>query len=306
MITNHIQVNKPIDTDKYYINKSYGGLSLNVPKNNKGYTLPNCVALANAEFSREMNRYSGIVEMCRYFIYDAVNFWWQCTNAKGHYYGIYKVGQKAQEGAIMVWSGGGNNLGHVAIVDYVDGDTLEYVESTASGVIFNRSTCKDVGRRGMSSAYKFLGYIYNPYIYEIKPVKPVKLATQRQIKVISNTLRVRENPSLNARIYGFAEKGIYNIYDTEVNDRYLWLKIGQVEHKSQWIAAVNSAVKDVNAMGQKVIIKNKPNSEIYKVINITMLDDTTDNYTIQSLSSNETIIKRGEELEIYGGGSNGR
>lgn len=248
MVTNHKTVQPPNANDKYYINQSYGGLSLNVPKNNKGYTLPNCVALANAEFSRECNRFDGVEEMFRYFIYDAVNFWWQVT--EGHYKGLFETGQEAREGAIMVWSGGAAGLGHVAICDYVDDDKKEYVESTASGIIFNRQKFNDTGRRGMNSSYKFLGYIYNPHIKQLLPVNPVKRDfLENQVEVTTSTLRVRTAPNLKGRVYGFAKKGIYNASESGAADGYEWYKIAD----GQYIADVK--LKHLLQKGDKVRIK---------------------------------------------------
>ena len=53
-----------------------------------------------------------------------------------------------------------------------------------------------------------------------------------QVEVLIDNLRVREEPSLNGAILGYAIPGFYNVYDKKENDGYLWVKIAE----GQWIA----------------------------------------------------------------------
>lgn len=56
--------------------------------------------------------------------------------------------------------------------------------------------------------------------------------TKHQVEVIASKLRVRTLPSLNASVYCFSKKGIFNVLEEITADGYRWFKI----ESDRWIA----------------------------------------------------------------------
>ena len=154
--------------DKKYYNKKPKGWSpciLGNPEHRDPElnVLVNCVGWATGRFN-QLGRYGSCKYLGNANAEDFVNF---CTKQ-----GL-TLGQTPKVGACMVWEGIGKDLkGHVAVVEQVISPT-EIIKSE-SGWSFKKEyyravNCKKSsnGRWGMSSKYKFLGFIYNPA--DIKP-----------------------------------------------------------------------------------------------------------------------------------------
>ena len=173
----------PSKGNKYYNNKSHGGLSdaVNGKPMIKGLTvLDNCVGWVNSRFNEIINdpNLEGIVKAFKYqLVCNAENF---IESAKKQ--GL-KISKTPVEGGIMVWQKGrtlsaSDGAGHVALVEavYDDGTIL----TSESG--WNSWTFKLVrrdnsnGRWGQNSAYKFRGCIENPAIKNPKKVPAPKLS----------------------------------------------------------------------------------------------------------------------------------
>lgn len=159
-----MRTTKPEAGNKYYITKSKGGYSdaiVGKPTDKDCNVLSNCVGYAYGRFN-EIGGYG----YCKYL---------RPTNAENfiQYKGSCKVGQTPKVGACMVWQKGAtlkgsDGAGHVAIVEKVISDT-EVITSESgwnSSKVFWTKTRKkgSNGRWGSSSAYKFLGFIYNPAV----------------------------------------------------------------------------------------------------------------------------------------------
>lgn len=242
MKTNHIRCIKPLRPNKYFINTTQGGYSKNVIRNQRdGWVLPNCTGFASGWFNFEYNKLMGKDPGLTfdYFIFDAQNFWWQITSPDSKHYKALPFGQEPKEGGIMVWNDS-KNIGHVAICDkvYPDG-TIDYAESNYSGPEYRLEHYSNAnGRWGMSSAYKYLGCIYNPAVKPVEPINPQsKKFMEDQIQVLSTTLRVRDAANLKGEIYGFAKPGFYHYLETKNADGYDWYRIAD----EQWVAAVKGA-----------------------------------------------------------------
>ena len=164
------RLTRPKSGNKYYIRKANGGYSNAVkgqPTDSQCDVLSNCVGYAYGRFN-EIGGYG----YCKYLApVNAENFI--------QYKGSCKVGQTPKVGACMVWQKGptlkgSDGAGHVAIVEKVVSDT-EVVTSESgwnSSKPFWTQTRKkgSNGRWGASSAYTFLGFIYNPAVKE-EPVQ---------------------------------------------------------------------------------------------------------------------------------------
>ena len=153
---------KPEAGNKYYITKANGGWSNAIqgnPVDADCDVLSNCVGYAYGRFN-EIGGYG----YCKYLSpVNAENFM--------QYKGSLEVGQTPRVGACMVWQKGNtlsnsDGAGHVAIVEKVISATqIVTSESAWSGKAFYTSTRnKGDGNWGMGSAYKFLGFIYNPAV----------------------------------------------------------------------------------------------------------------------------------------------
>lgn len=156
---------RPEAGNKYYITKSSGGYSPCIQgKNSQGVpdpgcnVLPNCVGYAIGRFN-EIGQWG----YCKYFVSDnAERFILHRDNLE--------MGQDPRIGACMVWQkgatlDGGDGAGHVAIVERVVNGSCVVTSESGYGCanpFWTQTRNKGTGNWGMGSAYKFLGFIYNP------------------------------------------------------------------------------------------------------------------------------------------------
>lgn len=179
-----IRTECPKKNNKYYNNKSHGGLSdaVNGYPMISGLTvLQNCVGWANSRFNEICNdpNLDGIVKKFKYqLVCDAEDF---IESAKRQ--GL-KINPTPIEGGIMVWQkgatlGSGDGAGHVAVVErvYDDGTILTSESGWASWTFKTVRRDNNNGRWGQNSAYKFRGCIINPAVKNPKvvPVPPLNV-----------------------------------------------------------------------------------------------------------------------------------
>ena len=172
---------KPEANNKYYIRKAQGGYSpciLGKPTDPECNVLANCVGYVVGRFNEEIN--AGKIK------------YWASMNAENFYGNAYKwnleEGQKVKVGAVMCWEGKGSLAGHVAIVEKIISDTEVLTsESGYNSYIFkNVKRKKGNGNWGMSSNYKFQGFVYNPEIPDPEPPKPTyKFKVGDKVKIIA-------------------------------------------------------------------------------------------------------------------------
>jgi GH25 family lysozyme M1 (1,4-beta-N-acetylmuramidase) len=177
-----IRTECPKKNNKYYNNKSHGGLSdaVNGYPMISGLTvLDNCVGWANSRFNEICNdpNLEGIVKKFKYqLVCNAENF---IESAKKQ--GL-KISYVPVEGGIMVWQkgatlSGGDGAGHVAVVErvYNDGTILTSESGWASWTFKTVRRDNTNGRWGQNEYYRFRGCIINPTVKDPKvvPVPPL-------------------------------------------------------------------------------------------------------------------------------------
>lgn len=167
-MTFKIRTSKPEAGNKYYITKANGGYSDAIkgsPTDADCDVLSNCVGYAYGRFN-EIGGYG----YCKYLRpVNAENF---IQYASG-----LTVGQTPKLGACMVWQkgttlNGSDGAGHVAIVEKVVSDTEILTSESGWGSstpFWNKTRTKGTGNWGQGTAYKFLGFIYNPAVEDEKP-----------------------------------------------------------------------------------------------------------------------------------------
>lgn len=164
------RLTRPEAGNKYYITKAAGGYSSAIkgsPTDAHCDVLSNCVGYAYGRF----NEIAG-EGACKYL---------SPTNAENfiQYAGGLEVGQTPRLGACMVWQKGAtlkgsDGAGHVAIVEQIISPT-EIVTSEsgwkAKKPFWTQNRKKGNGNWGQGSAYKFLGFIYNPAVNVVSTEK---------------------------------------------------------------------------------------------------------------------------------------
>lgn len=171
-----MRTSKPGAGNKYYIRKAQGGYSnaiVGKPTDKDCNVLSNCVGYAYGRFN-EIGGYG----YCKYLApVNAENFM--------QYKGSLKTGMTPKVGAVMVWEGAGSHAGHVAIVEKVYDNNHVYTSESGWGSstpFWNQHRYNNNGRWGLSSTYKFLGFIYNPAVKEeVKVVIPYEGVSDEEL-----------------------------------------------------------------------------------------------------------------------------
>lgn len=155
------QIRKSIPNkgNKYYNTVSNGGYNKAIvgnPTYNGCNVLANCVGYCNGRFAEVMN----LGKIKYQLICNAEVF---IKKAKS--YGL-SISSKPVTGGIMVWEGKGNLAGHVAFVERVLSEDKVYTSESSYGgsYFFNATRIKGNGNYGLSSNFKYIGCIVNPYV----------------------------------------------------------------------------------------------------------------------------------------------
>lgn len=211
-----MRTTKPEAGNKYYITKSRGGYSDAIqgnPTDPDCNVLSNCVGYAYGRFN-EIGGYG----YCKYLRpVNAEMFIQHC--------GGLEIGQIPKLGACMVWQkgatlNGSDGAGHVAIVEKIVSDTEIITSESGYGskAFWTQNRKKGNGSWGQGSAYKFLGFIYNPAVSgnaivsntttkptTTKPTTTVSTSTSGRIDTVIE-VQVWLNNSYSAKL---KEDGIY-------------------------------------------------------------------------------------------------
>ena len=211
--------------------------------------------------------------------------WWTTTT--------WQKGSEPKVGAICVWGSSSVQYGHVAVVERVndDGSVLisqsNYTRSSASAMNTNYFQTKThklvVGQKGTLTS-PFLGYIYNPYINDIRVARDEK---KSQVEIITYKIKARKQPGLNAEIYKglYMPKGIYDVLDTEIKDDYLWIKVAE----NLWFAS-----NDKGGWTVTHLLKEEDKEE-EKLPPVSDIDETY----LENLKSQISILtKENEDLRL--------
>ena len=232
-----IRTYTPVDNGQF-ITRGWGGWSNCIegfPMNDRANVLANCVGYASGRFN-EIIQYARDYNECTY----------QNLNCNASYFvdraaedGL-EIGNTPRVGSIMCWGGGNGDCGHVAVVEKVNSNNEVFTsESDYGGTDFyNATRNNDNGRWGLSSAFYFKGFIYQPVDVQnwidrgmITPTVP-RDEYKDQLEVIVPQLNVRTDCSTSSQSLGFAPQGIYNYYETRDNEGYTWYRIAD----NQWVA----------------------------------------------------------------------
>ena len=222
----------PSHSDKNFISTDFGGRSNCIVRDwSDGYTLPNCVAFVHGMWLKTITEavsYEAATKVEHDMCWgNAENYWWYTEDG-------FERGQTPKLNAIMVWEGKGSYLGHVMTVTKImsNGDVVG-TGSDYSGAKFYTKTYYKSNNYYIGSNYIFKGFIYCPYEFVYNTGSPVKRdTTVNQIEVFATTLNVRRTASTKEWSQGYANKGVYNIYEEAENEGYKWYRIG----KDMWIA----------------------------------------------------------------------
>lgn len=151
---------RPESGNKYYIRKADGGYStaiLGKPTDPECNVLANCVGYA-------VGRFHEIANCPAFNLIDAVNAENLFANAQKH--GL-KTGDKPELGALIVWQkgetlSGSDGAGHVAVVEQIDTDGS--ILTSESGYNAKNPFWTTLRKPPYSygSAYKLLGFVYQP------------------------------------------------------------------------------------------------------------------------------------------------
>ena len=109
-----------------------------------------------------------------------------------------EVTQKPTLGGMMVWSGGIGALGHVAIVEVLQGSKIKTSESEYYGAPFKVYTRQGRDWRGgcywMNASYTYLGCIKNPAVEEdMTEAQTRKLIKEMVPDIVKETLESLKN-----------------------------------------------------------------------------------------------------------------
>lgn len=158
------RLTRPEAGNPYYnrlANGGYSGAILGSPTDKGCNVLANCVGYAAGRFNEIIGKNKFV-----YFQYppNAEDFY-DTAIAAG-----LEVGTKPQLGAIIVWAKGktwtsADGAGHVAVVEEIKSDGSIITSESGYGCaspFWTSHRYKESGNWGQSSAYRFLGFIYQP------------------------------------------------------------------------------------------------------------------------------------------------
>lgn len=158
------RMTKPESGNPYYNkieNGGYSGAILGSPTDKGCNVLANCVGYAAGRFNEIIGQPKFV-----YFQYppNAEDFYDTAVSA-----GL-KVGSTPQLGAIIVWAKGktwtsADGAGHVAVVEEIKSDGSIITSESGYGCaspFWTSHRYKENGNWGQSTAYRFLGFIYQP------------------------------------------------------------------------------------------------------------------------------------------------
>lgn len=148
-------------------------------------------------------------------------------NAKDFYKDArWSVGSVPKVGAVCCWGSDSDQYGHVAIVEEViDNENVIVSQSNFGGTFFETKTYTCVvGKVTNGVGYVFNGYLYNPFIKDIRVERD---ANRYQVKVKADLLKARD---LNGNWLDglYIPKGIYNVDSVFDRDGYTWARVGDI------------------------------------------------------------------------------
>ena len=142
----------PAVNNKYYVKTTYGGLNKCIAIDSNGSVLPNCTGYAYGRFME-----CASVQDCNLSTRDASRWY---TTKDG-----YTRGAIAKRGAVLCFSGGWEDRGHVAIVEEVYDDASVLISQSSYGGV--RWEQVRLSYPYQMQGLIFQGFIYNPFVEDI-------------------------------------------------------------------------------------------------------------------------------------------
>lgn len=144
--------NAPAYNNKFYVNQKYGGYNLCIIINkNTGSVLANCTGYAYGRFMEETGK-----TYCNLPRTNACT-WFNANHG-------YETGLTARKGAVLCYSGGWENRGHVSIVEEVYSDGSILVSQSNYGGILWEQVKLTYPNYNQGYNLHFQGFIYNPEV----------------------------------------------------------------------------------------------------------------------------------------------
>lgn len=136
---------------------------------------------------------------------------------------LWEKGSRPKPGAIACWDG---DPGHVAFVERVNNDGSILVSQSNFGSTFweLKTYICEVGKVTSGVGKIFQGYIYNPYLKDIRVDHKDGIF---QVEVIADHLNVRNSPNGEVNTGQYCPMGIYDILSIEHSGNYDWAKIDE-------------------------------------------------------------------------------
>ena len=216
------------------------------------------------------------------------------------YKGSLETGQTPRVGACMVWQkgdtlDGSDGAGHVAIVEKVYSSTqIMTSESAWGGKAFYTSTRnKGDGNWGMGSAYKFLGFIYNPAVKD----STVVAQTTSTASSSNDTYVVKSGDTLSAIAskYGttYQELAKYNnISNPNRINVGQTIKIPNSSSNSSWTPKIGDIVMyngDKHYVNANAAVGSSCKSGKAKITNIYNVGKSKHPYHLVGISGESTV-----------------
>lgn len=177
--------------------------------------MPNCTAYCVFRISESID---GVVNVRDNIIFarkgaPEANLWYPQT--------LWKKGSRPKVGAIACWDGAS---GHVAIVERINSDgSITVSQSNHKKTFWELKTYSpEVDKVTPGVGLPFQGYIYNPYIKDLRTEKSNDIL---QVEVVADHLNVRTAPNGDVYTGRFCPVGTYNVLSIEHNGDYDWAKI---------------------------------------------------------------------------------
>lgn len=143
---------------------------------------------------------------------------------------LYKKGTAPKVAGVLVFEGGVNNFGHVAICeeiirDYGNSWEVLVSQSDWGGAYWSQKVItikKGYKTNGYTANLKYIGCCYNPYVDDKRVARNTK---QNQIEVLADMLSVRRTPNGVKYEGQFMPQGIFNVLSFVKSGNYTWAEV---------------------------------------------------------------------------------
>lgn len=217
-----------------------------------GVSMPNCFTYATARIS-EILGYNQPLDKVR--VRGAGDLW------EGHA-DEFTIQRYACEGALMIWKGGYENYGHVAVCErMIDTNTIGWSESNYGSYMFKYVKGNPNGYAGLT----FMGYLHHKNLSkskepmipqsgkEVENGIPSDFISESATFTSTTTINIRRAPSLKGALTGDRyDKGMSFHYDGYVKrEGYLWCSYIGKDGSRRWVAVgeLNSKGININPYG---------------------------------------------------------